>query len=63
MADLRTTPLSILLPTIAKIGGSPKSAPATARATTDTPAYPNDLRNGSGKKVRERSVTKTVRPE
>ena len=63
IADLRITPLSTLGPTKARIGGRPKSAPATASATTDVPAYPNDLRNGSGKKVSESRVTKTVRPE
>ncbi|CAB4664905.1 unannotated protein [freshwater metagenome] len=38
IALLRTTPLSILCPSIAKIAGSGISAPATASATTDVPA-------------------------
>ena len=38
IADFLITPLSILLPTRARIGGSPKIAPTTASATTDTPA-------------------------
>jgi len=37
-ALLRTTPLLILFPSIAKIAGSGISAPATARATTEIPA-------------------------
>ena len=63
IAERRTTPLSTRLPIKARIGGSPKIAPITASATTETPAYPNDLRKGSGKKVSETIVTRTVIPE
>ena len=63
IADFLTTPLSIFLPIRARIGGSPKIAPMTAIATTDTPAYPNDFKNGSGKKISETIVTRTVSPE
>ena len=63
IAERRTTPLSILDPIRARIAGKPTIAPTTAIATTDTPAYPNDFKNGSGKKVSENKVTSTVIPE
>ena len=63
IADLRTTPLSIRSPRIARIGGNPNNAPITASATTDTPAYPNDCKKGSGKNVSDNKVTNTVIPE
>ena len=47
----------------ARIAGKPTIAPTTASATTDTPAYPNDFKKGSGKKVSDNKVTSTVMPE
>ena len=63
IAERRTTPLSIFDPIRARIGGKPMIAPTTASATTDTPAYPNDFKNGSGKNVSDNKVTRTVMPE
>ena len=63
IAERRTTPLSIFDPIRARIGGNPIIAPTTASATTDTPAYPNDFKKGSGKKVSDNKVTNTVIPE
>ena len=63
IAERRTTPLSIFDPITARIAGRPIIAPTTASATTDTPAYPNDFKKGSGKKVSDNKVTSTVMPE
>ncbi|CAB4848366.1 unannotated protein [freshwater metagenome] len=63
IALLRITPLSILRPIITRIAGNGMRAPATARVTTEIPAYPKDLRKANGNIISARRVTNTVRPE
>ena len=49
-------------PRVARIAGSVTTAPITAMATTEIPAYANDRRKMSGKIKRAASEAATVKP-